>query len=53
MEGIGEWSTTSSWIGEKNKIRPFWEISFHHSLGFLYSAFTYHCGFKVNQVNKN
>ena len=31
-----------------NNIKPLWEISFPHSLGFLYSAFTYYCGFKVN-----
>ena len=39
------WST---WIGKGNKIKPLWEISFPHSLGLLYSAFTYYCGFKVN-----
>ena len=33
---------------QKNKIKPLWEISFPHSLGLLYSAFTYYCGFKVN-----
>ena len=48
MDGVGEWATTSAWIGEKNKIKPLWEISFPHSLGLLYSAFTYYCGFKVN-----
>tara|TARA_B100000700_G_scaffold328784_1_gene447813 strand:- start:745 stop:2607 length:1863 start_codon:yes stop_codon:yes gene_type:complete len=48
MDGVGEWATTSTWIGKKNKLRPFWEISFPHSLGLLYSAFTYFCGFKVN-----
>ena len=48
MDGVGEWATTSTWIGEGNKIKPFWDISFPHSLGLLYSAFTYYCGFKVN-----
>ncbi len=48
MDGVGEWATTSAWIGKKNKITPLWEISFPHSLGLLYSAFTYYCGFKVN-----
>ena len=33
---------------EGNKIKPLWEINFPHSLGLLYSAFTYYCGFKVN-----
>ena len=48
MDGVGEWATTSTWIGENNKITPLWEINFPHSLGLLYSAFTYYCGFKVN-----
>ena len=48
MDGVGEWATTSTWIGEGNTIKPLWEISFPHSLGLLYSAFTYYCGFKVN-----
>ena len=48
MDGVGEWATTSTWIGKNNKIKPIWEISFPHSLGLLYSAFTYYCGFKVN-----
>ena len=48
MDGVGEWATTSTWIGKGNKITPLWEISFPHSLGLLYSAFTYFCGFKVN-----
>ena len=48
MDGVGEWATTSAWIGKGNKIKPIWEISFPHSLGLLYSAFTYYCGFKVN-----
>ena len=48
MDGVGEWATTSAWIGRNNKIIPLWEISFPHSLGLLYSSFTYYCGFKVN-----
>ena len=48
MDGVGEWATTSAWIGKGNMIRPLWEISFPHSLGLLYSAFTFYCGFKVN-----
>ena len=48
MDGVGEWATTSAWIGKSNNIKPLWEINFPHSLGLLYSAFTYYCGFKVN-----
>tara|TARA_Y100000589_G_scaffold66850_1_gene58454 strand:- start:2400 stop:4259 length:1860 start_codon:yes stop_codon:yes gene_type:complete len=48
MDGVGEWATTSAWIGKGNKLKPLWELSFPHSLGLLYSAFTYYCGFKVN-----
>ncbi len=48
MDGVGEWATTSAWIGSGKEIKPLWEISFPHSLGLLYSAFTYFCGFKVN-----
>ncbi len=48
MDGVGEWATTSAWIGKKNKISPLWEINFPHSLGLFYSSFTYYCGFKVN-----
>ena len=48
MDGVGEWATTSTWIGEGNHIKPLWEISFPHSLGLLYAAFTYYCGFKIN-----
>ena len=48
MDGVGEWATTSSWLGKGREIKPLWEISFPHSLGLLYSAFTYYCGFKVN-----
>ncbi len=48
MDGVGEWATTSAWLGEGNTVEPLWEISFPHSLGLLYSAFTYYTGFKVN-----
>ena len=40
MDGVGEWATTSAWFGKGKDIKPFWEISFPHSLGLLYSAFT-------------
>ena len=48
MDGVGEWATTSIGVGEGNKLRLLREIRFPHSLGLLYSAFTYYCGFKVN-----
>lgn len=48
MDGVGEWATTSAWLGSGSDIKPLWEISFPHSIGLLYSAFTYYCGFKVN-----
>ena len=48
MDGVGEWATTSAWIGKGRNIESLWEISFPHSLGLLYSSFTYYCGFKVN-----
>ena len=48
MDGVGEWATTSAWMGTGNEIKPLWELSFPHSLGLLYSAFTFYCGFKVN-----
>jgi len=48
LDGVGEWATTSVWLGEGNKLIPQWEIDFPHSLGLLYSAFTYYTGFKVN-----
>ena len=47
MDGVGEWATTSTWLGE-GRLTPLWEIPFPHSLGLLYSAFTYYAGFKVN-----
>ena len=48
MDGVGEWSTSSVCIGKDNKIIPLKDIYFPHSLGLLYSAFTYYTGFKVN-----
>jgi len=48
LDGVGEWSTTTAWLGEDNRLTPLWEIDFPHSLGLLYSAFTYYTGFKVN-----
>jgi len=48
MDGVGEWATTSAWLGEGSTLCPLWEINFPHSLGLLYSAFTSYCGFKVN-----
>jgi carbamoyltransferase len=48
LDGVGEWSTTTAWHGEANHLTPLWEINFPHSLGLLYSAFTYFTGFKVN-----
>jgi carbamoyltransferase len=48
MDGVGEWATTSAWLGQGNELTPLWEIAFPHSLGLLYSAFTYYTGFKVN-----
>ncbi len=48
IDGVGEWATTSIGIGEQNQIKMLEEIHYPHSLGLLYSAFTYFCGFKVN-----
>lgn len=48
LDGVGEWTTTSAWHGRDNTLTPLWEIPFPHSLGLLYSAFTYYTGFKVN-----
>jgi carbamoyltransferase len=48
MDGVGEWATTSIGVGEGHKMKLIREIRFPHSLGLLYSAFTYYCGFKVN-----
>ena len=48
FDGVGEWSTSTWGVGRGNKIDLTREIRFPHSLGLLYSAFTYYCGFKVN-----
>lgn len=48
MDGVGEWATTSACIGRGNTIEVLKELQFPHSLGLLYSAFTYYTGFKVN-----
>jgi carbamoyltransferase len=48
LDGVGEWATTTVSLGKNNKINIFKEIHFPHSLGLLYSAFTYFLGFKVN-----
>jgi carbamoyltransferase len=48
MDGVGEWATTSAAMGAGNKLEILQEIHFPHSLGLLYSAFTYYTGFKVN-----
>ena len=48
LDGVGEWATSSVWTGDGNKLTAEWEIDFPHSLGLLYSAFTYYTGFRVN-----
>jgi len=48
IDGVGEWTTTSYGIGKKNKLNIIADIKFPHSIGLLYSAFTYYTGFKVN-----
>jgi carbamoyltransferase len=48
MDGVGEWATTSMGLGRGNNLEIHREIHFPHSLGLLYSAFTYYTGFKVN-----
>ena len=48
LDGVGEWASSSVWLGSNNLLKPQWEIHFPHSLGLLYSAFTYYTGFKVN-----
>ena len=48
LDGVGEWTTTSLAVGKANKLKVLKEIHFPHSLGLLYSAFTYYTGFKVN-----
>ena len=48
LDGVGEWATTSAWLGDGKSLSPLWQVDFPHSLGLLYSAFTYYLGFKVN-----
>lgn len=48
MDGVGEWATTSTGVGRGNRMTPLNEMHFPHSLGLLYSAFTYYTGFRVN-----
>ncbi len=48
FDGVGEWATTSYWVGRGHTLERRGEILFPHSLGLLYSAFTYYTGFKVN-----
>jgi len=48
VDGVGEWETASVSIGKQNEIKKISHINFPHSLGLLYSAFTYYLGFKVN-----
>jgi len=48
LDGVGEWATTTVAIGKENKITMLKEIHFPHSIGLLYSAFTYYIGFRVN-----
>jgi carbamoyltransferase len=48
LDGVGEWATTSTWLGDGASLEPLWEIDFPHSLGLLYSAFTYFTGVRVH-----
>jgi len=48
LDGVGEWSTTTMGVGRGNRIELTAQLQFPHSLGLLYSALTYYCGFKVN-----
>ncbi len=48
FDGVGEYATTSVWYGSSNNLYKDWQINFPHSLGLLYSAFTFYTGFKVN-----
>src|SRR6266496_3378362 len=50
MDGVGEWATTSAGVGSGNRLEIRKEIHFPHSMGLLYSAFTYYTGFKVNSA---
>jgi carbamoyltransferase len=48
VDGVGEWQTTTLGYGKDEEIKIYKEINYPHSLGLLYSAFTYYCGFKIN-----
>ncbi len=48
VDGVGEWATTTAWLGDGKDLTPIWEIHFPHSLGLLYSSVTSYLGFKVN-----
>ena len=48
IDGVGEWATASIAVGDGNRVQMMQEMRFPHSLGLLYSAFTYYCGFRVN-----
>jgi carbamoyltransferase len=48
LDGVGEWSTTTCGVGRGSRVELTHHLQFPHSLGLLYSAFTYYCGFKVN-----
>jgi len=48
VDGVGEWSTTTLGTGSDNQVELQWDICFPHSLGLLYTAFTYYLGFKIN-----
>jgi len=48
LDGVGEWACGSAWVGKGAELTQLWQLDFPHSLGLLYSAFTYYCGFKVN-----
>ncbi len=48
MDGVGEWTTSSFGLGKDNRVKILGEMKFPHSIGLLYSAFTYFCGFRVN-----
>ena len=48
LDGVGEWATASCGVGRGNQVTLTHELRFPHSLGLLYSAFTYYCGFRVN-----
>ncbi len=48
LDGVGEWATTTIGVGKGQSVKIIKQIDFPHSLGLLYSAFTYYCGFKVN-----